>query len=69
MFSSKTNHPLAWSFSREDLRVLFRDNVIGGNTSVYHRHIHLNNEKSPKNARIAPNGDKFTSVSFWDFNR
>ena len=62
--------PLAHSFNEsfDDIRQLFRSSVIGGLTTVTHRHINLDNDTGPRNARFAPNGEKFTSVSFWDFN-
>ena len=62
--------PYGYSFNEkfDDVRQLFRQNVIGGLTTVTHRHINLEDDTGPHNARIAPNGNKFTSVSFWDFN-
>ena len=61
--------PLSYSLTDEPLRQLFRANVLGGLTTVSHRHINLENEFGPHNAKYAPNGERFTNVSFWDFNR
>ena len=55
---------------RDHIRQLHRDNVIGGLSSVYHRHIDLTcSQSSPKNSKIAPNGDPYSHVVFLDFNR
>ena len=60
--------PLSYSFGDDDLRKLFRGSIVGGLTNVYHRHINIEDDSGPHNARFAPNGDKFSYVSFWDFN-
>lgn len=60
--------PLSYSFGDDELRTLFRGSIIGGLTNVYHRHINLMDDTGPHNARFAPNGNKYTYVSFWDFN-
>ena len=55
---------------RDHIRSLQRDNIIGGLSSVYHRHIDLTRSKtSPINSKIAPNGDEFSHAIFVDFNR
>ena len=63
--------PLSYSFRPKDdeIRQLFRNSSIGGLTTVTHRHINLMDSNSPLNSRFAPDGNRFTSVSFWDFNR
>ena len=64
------NLPLAHSFNEkfDEVRQLFRSSVIGGLTTVTHRHVNLEDDSGPPASRIAPNGKRFTSVSFWDFN-
>ena len=63
------NLPLSYSFGDEEWRQIFRNNIIGGLTTVTHRHVNLMDDESPHNSRFAPNGDRFTYCSFWDFNR
>ena len=61
--------PFVASFTKTcEVRQLFRDNVVGGVSNIYHRDIDLMGSESPQNARIAPNGDPFTSCIFLDFN-
>ena len=61
--------PYVASFTKNsEVRQLFRDNVVGGVSNIYHRDIDLMGSDSPQNARIAPNGDPFTSCLFVDFN-
>ena len=64
------NLPTSTSFcaKNDEIRKLFRGSVIGGLTTVAHRCIELDSEDAPINARIAPNGEKFSYLSFWDFN-
>ena len=65
------NLPLVWSFQNDDVRKLFRENVLGGLSTVSHRHINLNNDpekKYPKSTQFAANDEKFTCVTFLDFN-
>ena len=69
---SDPNLPQCVTFDkkRDHIRKLHRENVIGGLSSVYHRHIDLTGSStSPRNSRIAPNGDPFSHVIFLDFNR
>ena len=60
--------PLSYSTNNEELRQLYRASIIGGLTTVTHRHINLEDNDSPWNSRYAPNGKKFTYCSFFDFN-
>ena len=62
--------PYVSSFSKrsDEVRKLFRSNVIGGISNIYHRDIDLMGDQSPESARIAPNGDPFTSCLFIDYN-
>ena len=62
--------PYVASFNKnnDDVRELFRDKVEGGVTNVYHRDIDLMGSDSPESARIAPNGDPYTSVIMSDAN-
>ena len=50
------------------LREDFRSNLLGGLTGVYHRYINLRDETGPAAARIAPNGERYTHLTFLDFN-
>ena len=66
-----TNLPYAFSFDekRDEIRRLFRANLIGGLSSVYCRHLDLSGEDfSPFNARHTPDGSPLTHAGFWDFN-
>ena len=66
------NLPKCFTFDmqRDHIRQLHRDNIIGGLSSVYHRHIDLTgSQSSPKNSQIAPNGAKYSHAIFIDFNR
>ena len=66
-----TNLPYAFSFDekRDEIRRLFRANLIGGLSSVYCRHLDLSDEgNSPFNARHTPDGSPLTHAGFWDFN-
>ena len=62
--------PYAYSFNEKhsEERELFRHNVLGGLTNIYHRHINTIDEKSAPASRIAPNKDPFNHVTFLDFN-
>ena len=64
------NLPLAFSFPNrfDHVRVLMRENQVGGLTNVYQRDLNLDDETGPWSARHAPNGDRYTYVGFWDFN-
>ena len=63
---------LIWSFEERSSkdRQLFRDDgMIGGLTSVPHRHFDLSGgTDSPYAARHVPNGDKLSHVIFLDVN-
>lgn len=64
--------PRVYTFNEKsaNLRQQFRDNNIGGLTSVFHRHLDLSGDaNSPLQARIVPNGDFLTHLIFLDFNR
>lgn len=60
--------PLIFSFNEGRIRKLFRDNIVGGLTNCFHRHVNLTNRPSPYNAKFAPSKDRFTSISFFDVN-
>ena len=66
-----TNLPAVFTFYEKFsfIRELFRANVIGGLSSVFHRHLDLSGGDSPFEARHVPNGDKLTHAIFLDFNR
>ena len=69
---SDPNLPQCFTFDkkRDHIRKLHRENIIGGLSSVYHRHIDLSGSTtSPQSSRIASNGDPFSHVVFLDFNR
>ena len=52
------------------IRKKFRDNTIGGLSSVFHRHLDLSGgTTSPFYARHTPNGSPLTHAIFLDFNR
>lgn len=63
--------PLSYSFNTrmDSLREMFRKNLNGGLVNVYHRMTDLMKSKDvPLSAKIAPNGDAFTKICFFDFN-
>ena len=62
--------PLVYSFQEkfDGIRQLFRDNQVGGLCNLFHRHINLEDQSGPINTRFAPNGQKFSYFSFFDFN-
>ena len=63
--------PFVQTFNQNnnDLRQWFRENLIGGLTSVYHRHLDLSddNQSSPS-ARFTPDGSRLTHACFLDFS-
>ena len=64
--------PYCYTFDnqRSHIREQHRLNILGGLSSVYHRHIDLSgNTTGPINSRIAPNGDPYSHVLFVDFTR
>ena len=65
-----TNAAYVYSFNEKnnDLRQKVRSETIGGLTTCLHRHVNLYDENYPKNSRFAPNGQRFTSCCFFDFN-
>ena len=62
---------LCFSFneSNNDLRILFRESIIGGLVNVYHRRISLLDLSAPKNAVYSGTGEMFTKITFLDANR
>ena len=73
MFNSIDNKSsLCWTFPEKfsDIRRMIRDKwMIGGLTSVFHRHLDLTGRTdSPLAARTVPNGDLLTHCIFLDFN-
>ena len=63
--------PFGYTFDnqRDELRRWFRQNLIGGLTSVYHRHLDLSGgTSSPHAARHTPDGSALTHAIFLDFN-
>ena len=70
--SYSKNAPFCYSFAKkmDDIRLLFRNNVLGGLVNVYSRYTELNKDEPnvPNAARFAPNGEPFTKISFFDFN-
>lgn len=64
--------PYCYSFwkPQADLRELVRKNLTGGLVNCFHRLVDLSGRPGmPHAAQFAPNGDKFTSLMFFDFNR
>ena len=62
---------LCYSFNSkmDDIRELFRSNLMGGLVNVYHRMTDLTGQTDvPHASQFAPNGDPFTRISFYDFN-
>ena len=69
MFANyEESDPLIFSFNDSHIRDMFRDNIVGGLTNCYHRHINLTDGLSPHNSKFSPSNDRFTSVSFFDVN-
>ena len=63
--------PYVFTFNEKfsHVRELFRSNMIGGLSSVFHRHLDLSGHNSPFEARHVPNGNPLTHTVFLDFNR
>ena len=62
-------HVVTLDSNNDDIRLLFRKNLIGGLTSVLHRHLDLTGgTSSPHNARHVPNGRPLTHAASWDCN-
>ena len=61
-------YPLIFSFNDDNLRQLFRQNIVGGLTNCFHRHVNLTDTESPVNSKFSPSKDRYTSVSFFDVN-
>ena len=75
-FWSKSKDSKRVQNDSDEIRQLFRRNLVGGLCNIFHRHVDLteneclpNGEKIPNAAKCAPNNEKLTSLSFWDFNR
>lgn len=48
---------------------MFRENIVGGLVNVFSRYTELRDEVSvPRNAKYAANGERFTKITFLDFN-
>ena len=63
--------PYTFTFDkkRDEIRRLFRTNLIGGLSSVYCRHLDLSGEEnSPYYARHTKDNSPLTHAGFWDFN-
>ena len=55
--------------TNDHLRQWFRENLIGGLTSVYHRHLDLSDDnQSPRSARFTPDGSRLTHAEVLDFS-
>ena len=53
----------------DDIRRWFRENLLGGLTTVFHRHLDLTNDhESPLAARVTPDGSLLTSMLGADAN-
>ena len=64
LFADNMPYVCTFTPSFDYVREIFRDNQYGGLVNLYHRQIILNdNVEGPRNAKIAPNGDKFTYFS------
>ena len=72
MFRSYTqSDSLCFSFGKNqsEVRELFRTNLTGGLVNCFHRLIDLSGRPNmPEASQIAPNGDPFSSLMFFDFN-
>ena len=63
--------PYVFTFNEKfsHIRKKFRSNMIGGLSSVFHRHLDLSGQNSPFEARHVPNGQPLSHAVFLDFNR
>ena len=72
MFSSyDESEPLCYSYWKKEseLRELTRENLTGGLVNVFHRCVDLSERPGmPHASQFAPNGKKFSSLMFYDFN-
>ena len=69
LYDLKLPYCFTFDKQRKHLRDQHRQNMLGGLSSVYHRHIDLSTDTSPVNARIGSNQKPFSHVVFLDFNR
>ena len=62
--------PYAYSFSPKNsvCRERFHSSKQGGLVNIFNRMADLETENSPHAARFSFNGDRFSYVSFYDFN-
>ena len=62
--------PYAYSFATKNsnCRKQFHSSKQGGLVNIFSRMADLETEDSPEAARFSFNGDRFTYVSFYDFN-
>ena len=67
---AESSLPLVFTFTEKytHIRELFRREMIGGLSSVYHRNLDLTESDSPFAARHVPNGNRLSHVIFLDFN-
>ena len=70
MFDNFENCSLVFSFGKKanDIRELFRNNVLGGLCNIFHRHVSLTDSNTPPAAQFAANGERFSNILFLDFN-
>ena len=59
---------VSFNQSANHLREDFRMNLLGGLTSCFHRFVNLRDDTGPAAARFAPNGNKYSHLTFLDFN-
>ena len=67
---SDKSAPCVVSFNKtnDEVRQLFRSSVIGGICNVQRRDLNLTEDDSPRNSKIAPNGEPFKAGISLDFN-
>ena len=68
LFDQRLPYLFSFCQSFDAVRKLFRDNQLGGLVNIYHRHVNIVDDEGPDSTRIAPNGEKFSYQTFFDFN-
>ena len=74
MFQTYASHtPYTYSFSQkmDHVRKIFRQNIVGGIVNVFSRYTDVRTNPptdAPYNALYAPDGHRFTKITFLDFN-
>ena len=68
MFDAQLPYAYSFGSKSQDIMEKFRKGIIAGICNVFHRHINLMDDESPRNSRFSPTGERYTFFGFYDFN-